>query len=422
MPLEMEYYETLEVTHEADDAEIKRQYRKLALKWHPDKNPGNEAAAAKFKEIGEAYEVLSDNDKRKLYDKHGKKGLQDGGGGGGFSDASDIFSMFFGGGPRSRGEPKPKDIVHELPVSLEEMYCGKTKKIAATRDRLCPECTGQGVRPGGQEMPCPDCRGRGVRVMMQQLMPGMVQQVQVPCQKCSRRGTIVRPEDLCRGCQGNKIVKERKVLEVHVEKGMKKGDHIRFAGEGDQVPGVKLAGDILILLSQKPHDLFRRVGNMLLVNHSITLQQALCGFELPIEHLDKRMLLIKIPAGQVIDPNYAWTLYREGMPNKGSGGSDRGNMVIHFDVAFPEKLPATQMTMIAEALSHSISEAKVPGGIPCKLVDAPPGKRKSAGQDRRKPNRRMMHDDDDDDDDHGHGGGGHSHRGGGHPGMQCAQQ
>lgn len=414
MVKETEYYELLGVAPEADENDIKRAYRKLALKYHPDKNPGNAEAAEMFKNISHAYEVLSDESKRKLYDQYGKKGLEEGGGGGGFHDASDIFSMFFGGGRRERGEPKPKDIVHELSVTLEDMYTGKTKKIAVTRDRLCSSCEGRGVKPGAQKNPCRECRGQGVQIRMQQLFPGMVQQVQVRCSACSGEGTQVKPSDLCQGCNGKSIIKERKILEVHVEAGQKKGDHKRFTGEGDQHPSMKLAGDVLIFFQQKQHDLFRRIGSHLLVNHKISLQEALCGFELPIEHLDRRMIVIKVPAGQVIDPNFAWTVHREGMPVPGSGGCERGNLVIHFEVEFPNTLPEGQLDKIAEALNAERTFDRVAGGQTVKLAAyAPKPKSKPS---RGKRSQMHMHGDDDDED-----GGGH-HGGGGAQGVQCQQQ
>lgn len=412
MVKEMEYYELLGVAADASDADIKRAYRKLALKYHPDKNPGNNEAAEMFKNIGHAYEVLSDEEKRKVYDQYGKRGLEEGGGGGGFHDASDIFSMFFGGGRRERGEPKPKDIVHELTVSLEDMYNGKTKKIAVTRDRLCTGCEGRGVKAGAQKNPCRNCNGRGVQIRMQQLFPGMVQQVQVRCQACAGEGMQVKPSDLCPGCSGKSIIKERKVLEVVIEIGSKSGDHKRFTGEGDQNPSMKLAGDVLIFIKQKPHDLFRRVGSHLLINHPITLQEALCGFELPVEHLDRRMLLIKVPAGQVIDPNFAWTISREGMPVPGTGGVERGNLTIHFDVQFPPSLPQDQIDAIAEALEAPKDHPRIAGGQKVSLADyvAKPKK-----QSQRQRKMQMMHDDDDDDEGPHMGGGG----GGG---VQCQQQ
>lgn len=376
MVKETEYYELLGVEVTADENEIKRAYRKLALKWHPDKNPGNAEAAEMFKNVGEAYEVLSDEKKRSMYDKLGKKGLQEGGGGEGFHDAADIFSMFFGGGPRTRGEPKPRDIVHELVVSLEDFYHGKSKKIAVTRDRVEREASGR-VR----------------------------------------------------------IVKERKVLEVHIEKGMKKGEVLRFAGEGDQHPNIKALGDIVIVLGQKPHDMFRRAGKHLMLNHTISLQEALCGFELPIEHLDRRMLLVKVPAGQVLDPNHAWVVHREGMPVAGTGGVERGNLIMHFEVEFPATLTPAQVEVVAAALGAQTTFQKIAGAQKVKLHDVVAKKRPRArkGRGRRQQEEEYyddeMYADEVDMDDfaaHFMGGGG---RGGGMPpgmggmpGMGGAQQ
>eukprot|EP00656_Telonema_subtile_P045253 TRINITY_DN51515_c0_g1_i1.p1 TRINITY_DN51515_c0_g1~~TRINITY_DN51515_c0_g1_i1.p1 ORF type:complete len:360 (+),score=73.53 TRINITY_DN51515_c0_g1_i1:84-1163(+) len=357
---------------------------------------------------------IRDRSKRKLYDQHGKKGLEEGGGGGGFNDASDIFSMFFGGGRRERSDPKPKDIVHELAISLEDMYNGKTKKIAVTRDRLCTGCNGQGVKTGCVKASCSTCGGQGRVIRIQEPFPGMQQRVQMACPACHGEGKKAKPEDVCGGCNGRAIVKDRKVLEIVVEKGMKKGDHQRFAGEGDQDPNMKINGDVLIFIASKPHDLFRRVGSHLLVNHNITLQQALCGFELPVEHLDGRVLVIKIPAGQCIDPNFAWTVNREGMPLPGTGGVQRGNLVFHFEVAFPDSLTDAQRTAICSALGGSTSFPTVEGGKKVTLKNYVPPKPKRGGGHR---DPRMMHmggDDDDDDDEGGQPGGGQ--------GVQCQQQ
>ena len=412
MVKETEFYDLLNVQPDCSDNDIKRAYRRLALKYHPDKNPGDDEAAEMFKRVSAAYECLSDESKRKLYDQHGKKGLEEGGSGGGFHDASDIFSMFFGGGRRDRGEPKPKDIVHELAVSLEDMYNGKTKKIAVTRDRLCSGCSGKGVKPGCIKSTCGTCGGQGRVIRIQEPFPGMQQRVQMACPTCRGEGHTAKAEDKCLSCDGRSIVKDRKVLEINIEKGMKKGDHQRFTGEGDQNPDMKVNGDVLIFIAQKPHDLFRRVGTHLLVNHKITLQQALCGFELPIEHLDGRVIVVKIPAGQCVDPNFAWTVSREGMPVPNTGGVQRGNLVFHFEVEFPTSLSESDRNTICTALGGSSSFPTIDGGKKVSLKDYVPPKPKR-GQQRGGP--RMMHmGGDDDDDDHGQGGG--------PQGVQCQQQ
>ncbi|KAH9597749.1 DnaJ domain [Trypanosoma melophagium] len=349
MVKETEYYELLEIVTDASEHEIKRAYRRLALKYHPDKNPGDNEAAEKFKRISHAYEVLSDADKRRLYDQHGKAGLEHGGGDDDGMDAADIFSAFFGGRRAPRGERKPKDLIHELSISLEDAYSGRRRRIVVTRDRLCGDCSGEGIRPGAVRQKCGACGGHGVRVHVQQLFPGMQQRMQVQCTVCGGAGTAVRDSDICGGCGGKRVVKEQKVLEVCVERGAEDDDVLRFDGEGDEIPGVRLKGDVLLVLRLKPHDVFRRVGKHLLMNHSITLREALCGFELPVQQLDKRLLLIKIPRGQVIDPEAGWVVHREGMPLPNTGGTERGNLIIYFEVTYPAQLSARQLESVAAA-------------------------------------------------------------------------
>ena len=297
MVAETEYYDTLGIQPDAEEAQIKRAYKRMALKYHPDKCKEADGEA-KFKAVAEAYEVLSDADKRKTYDRLGKKGLEEGPGHGGHGDASDIFSAFFGGGGRPRGEPKPKDIIHELAVSLEDFYNGRTRKIAATRDRLCGGCTGTGINPetgkDRESFKCLQCKGRvcyyfleiahsiytqsksiqssqGVKVQIREIAPGYAQQMQVECNSCSGKGYAIPATVVCKGCDGNQIVKDRKILEVHIEKGMKRGDHVTFEGEGDQIPDVRLSGNILIVLGHKPHAFFQRRGRHLFIEHEVCL-------------------------------------------------------------------------------------------------------------------------------------------------------
>eukprot|EP01062_Namystynia_karyoxenos_P025852 TRINITY_DN2025_c0_g1_i1.p1 TRINITY_DN2025_c0_g1~~TRINITY_DN2025_c0_g1_i1.p1 ORF type:complete len:454 (+),score=174.34 TRINITY_DN2025_c0_g1_i1:109-1362(+) len=408
MVKETEFYDTLGVKPDADEAAIKRAYRKLALKHHPDRG-GDEA---KFKEIGHAYEVLVDEKKRKLYDEHGKKGLEEGGGAGDM-DASDIFSQFFGGGRRKRGEPKPKDIVHEMYVSLEEFYQGKTKKVAVNRNRLCDECEGEGLRKGcgksRDDFRCSVCHGAGVRMVQRSIGPGFVQQMRVPCEACQQQGFQVPSQYSCDRCNGRQVVKDRKIIEVVIEKGMKRGDPIVIAGEGDQVPGIKLSGDVMIILAQKEHPFFKRRGRHLIFEHSLTLEEALGGFMLPIEHLDGRRLLLKTRPGQVLDPQKIWVIDREGMPVKGTGGAERGGLIVSLDVKFPDKLTPAQTAKLLDALGHPDPVEPTGKVTHCKLVDYV---EKPKPQQRRMPRGHPMAammggmggDDDDDDDGPGMGG------------------
>jgi len=216
-------YNILGVSKDADENEIKKAYKKLALKHHPDKGGDVE----KFKEISAAAEILSDPEKRQTYDKYGLAGLEGQGGGEG---ADDIFSMFFGGGGRRRGPTGPQkgeDIVHPIKANLEDLYNGKTSRLAINRNKLCEECEGRGGKVGC-ERECSDCHGRGVRVQLRQIGPGMVQQIQSACQACKGTGKIIDEKDKCKSCKGKKTYKDRKVLEVVLEKGMKNGQKNSF--------------------------------------------------------------------------------------------------------------------------------------------------------------------------------------------------
>ncbi|XP_038220589.1 dnaJ homolog subfamily A member 2-like [Zerene cesonia] len=334
-------YEVLGVTRNSSDSEIKRNYHKLAKEYHPDKNP---AAGDRFKEISYAYEVLSDPKKRQTYDKYGLKGLQEGGQGGGFPQ-DDLFRQFFGdifgmgGGGRSRGRARGEDTVHTLKVSLEDIYVGKTAKLQLSKNVICGPCKGVGGKPGSV-VSCRDCHGQGIKVSYQQMAPNMTRQFQTRCHTCQGQGETISEKDKCPKCKGKKVLNETKILEVHVEKGMRENQKITFRGEGDQQPDTE-PGDVIIVLQQKPHDVFQRSGDDLIIKHDISLTEALCGFEFVVKHLDGRDLLIRHAAGEVIKPGDLKGILGEGMPQY-KNPFEKGNLYIKFDVTFPENNFATE--------------------------------------------------------------------------------
>jgi len=245
-------YETLELDKEATQKEIKKAYFRLSKLHHPDKG-GDEH---KFKEISAAYEILSDPEKRKQYDQYGLEGVDDEGGAA--ARGEDLFSMFFGGGGRRgggrSGPRKGPSVNHPIKVSLEDLYNGKTVKLAVNRKIII-----------GDSKECERCRGRGAVMEVRQIGPGMITQMQRQCDQCEGQGNIAKTKS------------ERKVLEIHIEKGMAHNSKITFRGMADEVPGME-TGDVNFIVQEKEHPLFKRKGADLLVTKEISLNQALTGF------------------------------------------------------------------------------------------------------------------------------------------------
>ncbi|KAL3061518.1 dnaJ homolog subfamily A member 4 [Trematomus bernacchii] len=324
------FYELLGVNPEASQDELKKAYRKLALKYHPDKNPNE---GEKFKLISQAYEVLSNPEKRSLYDQGGEQAIKEGGMGGGTSPM-DMFNMFFGGGGRMQRERRGKNVVHQLSVTLDEMYNGSTRKLGLQKNIICDSCEGYGGKKGAMEK-CSICKGRGVQIKVQQIGPGMIQQIQSVCADCQGQGEKFSSKDRCKSCNGRKVERKKKVLEVHIDKGMRDGQKITFTGEGDQEPGLE-PGDVIIVLDQKDHPLFQRKDEDLIMKMDIKLAEALCGFKKTIQTLDDRTLVISALPGEVIKHNDIRCVQNEGMPIY-KEPYEKGQLIIKFQVAFPEK-------------------------------------------------------------------------------------
>jgi DnaJ family protein A protein 2 len=257
--------------------------------------------------------VLSDSNKRTVYDQYGEEGLEGGGGGpGGGMNAEDLFAQFFGGGGGfggmfgggsggggQRGPPKQKTILHVHKVSLEDVYNGKISKLALQKQVICAKCSGVGGKEGAVKK-CGGCDGRGVKFMMRQMGP-MIQRFQTVCPDCQGEGEIIKEKDKCKVCHGKKTTVERKVLQLHIDRGVRSGTRIEFRGEGDQFPGTE-PGDVVFEIEQKPHERFTRREDHLFYTAEIDLLTALAGGRLNIEHLDDRWVQIDIIPGEVIAP------------------------------------------------------------------------------------------------------------------------
>lgn len=261
----------------------------------------------------------------------------------------DIFSMFFGGGRgrRGGGPPRGEDIVHPIKASLEDLYNGKTARLAISRNKPCPDCDGRGGKVGAEKS-CSDCQGRGVRISIRQIGPGMVQQMQSACSACKGTGKVMDERDKCKSCKGSKTYKDRKVLEVSIEKGMMHGQKIRFSGEADEIPGT-IPGDVVIVVQEKEHETFRRKGADLVVEVILQLSEALCGFVRTITHLDNRVLKIEVPPGEVIKHDSYKLIKGEGMPHHGNPFT-KGGLFLHFTIAFPKSLPENVVSKLKNLL------------------------------------------------------------------------
>ncbi|KXN87733.1 Mitochondrial protein import protein MAS5, partial [Leucoagaricus sp. SymC.cos] len=344
------YYNLLEVLPNASEAELKKAYRKKALKLHPDKGGDPEL----FKEVTQAYEVLSDPQKRSIYDARGEAGLSESGGMGGMDTIpQDLFSQLFGGaggffgggGGRPQGPRKTKDLVHRVHVSLEELYRGKTTKLALTRNILCSKCKGKGGKDGAVRS-CPGCNGRGVKVIMRQMGP-MIQQIQTACDDCSGTGEFISPKDRCSNCKGKKVIPDKKMLEVHIDKGMKGGQTVVFRGESDQSPTAE-PGDVVIVIEEKPHDRFRRQENDLLTEVEIDLLTALAGGHFAIKHLDDRALAVQVHPGDITKHGDVKVIHGQGMPSQRH--HEPGDLYVKINVKFPEAIDAASVPLLERAL------------------------------------------------------------------------
>lgn len=347
----VDYYKALGLRRDANDKQIKKAYLKLSKEYHPDKNPGDKVAEKKFLEVSEAYQVLSDATKRRIYDQHGSEAVkkheseqQANGGGGGAMDPFNVFSQFFGGGGghhHAQEEKRGPDVVLDLFATLEDLYTGKRLEIGVKNQIICPKCRGSGAKHEHDVKKCSACQGRGVRVQMHQIAPGFVQQVQTACDVCGGKGKIVK--STCPHCSGRKVVHGSKVLDVMIEAGMDNGATIEFENAADEHPDHN-AGHIIFKISTLPHANFTRQGSDLFVTMHISLREALVGFTRQLTHLDGHVVTVSETG--VTKPGFVKRISKEGMPLHNSP-SQRGDLMVKFVIDFPSKLSPQQASGIA---------------------------------------------------------------------------
>ena len=299
------YYETLEVERNADDSKLKAAFRKLAMKWHPDKNPGDATSEVRFKEINEAYEVLKDGDKRAAYDRFGHAAFEQGSGGGGpgfgagfASSFSDIFEDLFGmAGQRGRGGGRERgaDLRYNMEITLEEAFLGKTAQIEIPVSVTCESCSGTGAKAGTKPKTCSMCGGAG-RVRQAQ---GFFT-LERTCPGCQGRGQMI--EDPCPSCAGSGRVTRERTLSVNIPQGVEDGTRIRLAGEGEAGVRGGPPGDLYIFLSLATHEFFQRDGADLHCRVPISMVAAALGGEFEVPTIDKGKTKVKIPVGNPVRP------------------------------------------------------------------------------------------------------------------------
>jgi len=348
MSAEIDFYELLEVERTADDKIIKSSYRRLAMRFHPDKNPGDAEAESMFKQISHAYACLSDPQKRAAYDRFGHAAFQQGGGGnagGGqgaeFGDLGDIFETIFGnafggGGGRQQAR-RGADLRYDMEISLEDAYHGKTTEIAVEVSQACEPCAGTGATPGTKARRCNTCNGQG-KVRAQQ---GFFM-VERACPTCHGRGEVI--ESPCRNCRGEGRVDTPQRLEVQVPPGVDTGTRIRLSGKGEAGPNGAPAGDLYIFLHIARHAVFEREGTTLMTRAPISFTMAALGGSIELPGLDGSRNTIDIPAG--IQSGKQLRKRGAGMPVL--QGRGQGDLVVEIQVETPTKMSARQKELLRE--------------------------------------------------------------------------
>jgi len=354
-----DYYEVLGVVRTATEVEIKSAYRKLALKYHPDRNPGDKAAEEKFKEAAEAYAVLADTDKRHMYDRFGHAGLGGAATGGfdptvftGFEDIlgglGDIFGIgeMFGGQRRRGGPQRGADLRYDLEISFDESAKGVETTIQIPRNETCETCHGSGAAPGSKPQTCPQCQGRGQLRYQQGFFT-----VARTCGQCRGSGSIISSP--CTTCRGSGRVQQQRKLTVKIPAGIASGQRLRLSGEGESGAGGGPAGDLYVVVHVQEHPFFHRDGNDLFCEIPLNYPTLALGGEIAIPTLEGEEMF-KIPEGT--QSGAAFRLRGRGMPDVVSGRA-RGDLLVTVKVVTPKKLSKEQRKLL-EQLAETLPKEK----------------------------------------------------------------
>lgn len=357
-----DYYEVLGVSKDASEDEIKKAYRKLAIKYHPDRNPGDKEAEEKFKEAAEAYEVLHDPDKRRQYDQFGFNGPQGGFGGfgSGGMDMDDIFSMFgdifgghsgfggfggFGGGGQQHSQRvyRGSDLRLKVKLSLQDIASGVTKRFKVREDVTCEQCKGTGAEGGAQPETCPTCHGSGMVSRSVRSMFGIMT-TQTECPTCHGEGTVIKNK--CKACDGTGVVKGDKILEVNIPAGVEEGMVLNVHGKGNAGPHNGVPGDIQVLIEEEKNDTFVRDKQDVIYNLLLDFPTAALGGEAEIPTIDGKKIALKIAPGT--QPGNVVRLRGKGLPAVKGYGSGKGDIVVNMSVFVPKTLDKNERKAIEQ--------------------------------------------------------------------------
>jgi len=381
MNMSDDYYTILNIKRGASGKDIKKAYRKLAVKWHPDKNNSPEAEC-KFKEINEAYAVLSDVDKKSIYDTRGKAGLDPNnmGGGMGGMNPNDIFNSFFGGGgggmgggfsnmfgggpfggmpfrPNTRKRSKGPNQRTSIKITFKDMMCGLDKKFAIVRKVKCSTCSGNGLKVNCSPNKCHQCNGAGTIRHRQMVGPGMMTERTSSCHICRGQGKIIKNEHKCSKCVGQKYIDQRNVISLHIPPGTENGQVITVTKMSDENEQWSEPGDLEFVVNVKPEKFMKRVGNDLHIEKPVLLKEALTGLDLIIDHLDGTQIVAHYD--EILKPNKKYRLYNKGFKHNGK----LGDIIIKFHIIFPESLNSQRKEILNKILPCRLDEEVIPENI-----------------------------------------------------------